>query len=119
MLTRAFPPELVDEVVAECGRTEERQRLLPARVVMYFVLAMCLFSGQGYEEVGRLLTQGLERERRWSKTWRVHQRGDRTGPVATGGGTDEGVVRQGLSARGAPGDDGSVVSGSAVGVGGR
>ncbi|WP_371099031.1 transposase domain-containing protein, partial [Streptomyces sanglieri] len=97
MLTRAFPPELVDEVVAECGRTEERQRLLPARVVMYlvdevvaecgrteerqrllparvvmyFVLAMCLFSGQGYEEVGRLLTQGLERERRWSKTWRV------------------------------------------------
>ncbi|MDV9203186.1 transposase domain-containing protein, partial [Streptomyces sp. Wh19] len=60
-----------DEVVAECGRTEERQRLLPARVVMYFVLAMCPFSGQGYEEVGRLLTQGLERERRWPKTWRV------------------------------------------------
>ncbi|MER5853981.1 IS4 family transposase [Streptomyces sp. NPDC002012] len=71
VLTRAFPPELVDEVVAECGRAEQRQRLLPARVVMYFVLAMCLFSGQGYEEVGRLLTQGLERERRWSKTWRV------------------------------------------------
>ncbi|MER5358484.1 IS4 family transposase [Streptomyces sp. NPDC002785] len=71
VLTRAFPPELLDEVVAECGRTEERRRLLPARVVMYFVLAMCLFSGQGYEEVGRLLTQGLERERRWSKTWRV------------------------------------------------
>ncbi|WP_371099675.1 transposase domain-containing protein, partial [Streptomyces sanglieri] len=72
MLTRAFPPELVDEVVAECGRTEER--LLPARVVMYFVLAMCLFSRQGYEEVGRLLTQRLERERRWSKTWRVPTR---------------------------------------------
>ncbi|MFB8039409.1 transposase domain-containing protein [Streptomyces sp. NPDC056004] len=57
VLTRAFPPELVDEVVAECGRAEQRQRLLPARVVMYFVLAMCLFSGQGYEEVGRLLTE--------------------------------------------------------------
>jgi hypothetical protein len=71
VLTRALPPVLVDEVVAECGRAEQRQRLLPARVVMYFVLAMCLFSGQGYEEVGRLLTQGLERERRWSKTWRV------------------------------------------------
>lgn len=40
-------------------------------MVVYFVLAMCLFSGQGYEEVGRLLTQGMERERRWSKTWRV------------------------------------------------
>lgn len=42
VLTRAFPPELVDEVVAECGRNEQRSRLLPARVV-YFVLAMCLF----------------------------------------------------------------------------
>src|SRR3954464_7213748 len=71
VLTRVFPPDLVDEVVAECGRAEQRQRLLPARVVVYFVLAMCLFSGQGYEEVGRLLTQGLERERRWAKGWRV------------------------------------------------
>ncbi|MGF1432549.1 IS4 family transposase [Kitasatospora sp. LaBMicrA B282] len=71
VLTRAFPPELVDEVVAECGRGEQRHRLLPARVVVYFVLAMCLFFGQGYEEVARLLVQGLEREGRWSGTWRV------------------------------------------------
>ena len=71
VLTRAFPPELVDEVVAECGRVEQRHRLLPARVVVYFVLAMCLFSGQGYEEVARLLTQGLERARRWDRAWRV------------------------------------------------
>ncbi len=71
VLTRAFPPELVDEVVAECGRVEQRHRLLPARVVVYFVLAMCLFSGQGYEEVARLLTHGLEREGRWRDSWRV------------------------------------------------
>lgn len=71
VLTRAFPPELVDEVVAECGRVERRARLLPARVVVYFVLAMCLFFGQGYEEVARLLVQGLEREGRWAKAWRV------------------------------------------------
>jgi hypothetical protein len=71
VLTRVFPPELVDEVVAECGRVEQRSRLLPARVVVYFVLAMCLFSGQGYEEVARLLTHGLERVRRWEKPWRV------------------------------------------------
>lgn len=71
MLTRAFPPELVDEVVAECGRVEQRTRLLPARVVVYFVLAMCLFFGQGYEEVARLLVQGLEREGRWANAWRV------------------------------------------------
>ncbi|KOG48448.1 hypothetical protein ADK75_21075, partial [Streptomyces virginiae] len=54
VLTRAFPAELVDEVVAEAGRTEQRNRLLPARVTVYFVLAMCLFSGQAYEEVARL-----------------------------------------------------------------
>lgn len=55
VLTRAFPPELSDEVIADCGRVEKRHRLLPARVVVYFVLAMCLFSGQGYEEVARLI----------------------------------------------------------------
>lgn len=71
VLTRVFPPELVDEVIVECGRVEQRSRLLPARVVVDFVLAMCLFSGQGYEEVARLLTQGLERVRRWEKSWRV------------------------------------------------
>ncbi|WP_432280711.1 transposase domain-containing protein [Streptomyces luomodiensis] len=55
----------------ECGRVEQRTRLLPARVVVYFVLAMCSFFGQGYEEVARLLVQGLEREGRWATAWRV------------------------------------------------
>lgn len=68
VLTQAFPPELVDDVIAECDRGERRQRLLPARVVVYFVLAMCLFAGQGYEEVARLLTHGLERMGRWKGT---------------------------------------------------
>ncbi|MER5889010.1 transposase domain-containing protein, partial [Streptomyces sp. NPDC001941] len=71
VLTRVFPPELVDEVVEECGVREQRSRLLPARVVVYFVLAMCLFSGQGYEEVARLLTQGLDRVSRWERPWQV------------------------------------------------
>jgi anaerobic selenocysteine-containing dehydrogenase len=42
VLTRVFPPELVDRVVAEAGRVEQRHRLLPARVVVYYVLAMAL-----------------------------------------------------------------------------
>ncbi|WP_228839062.1 IS4 family transposase, partial [Nocardia amamiensis] len=71
LLTRTFPPELVDRVVADCGRAGLRTRLLPPRVVVYFVLAMCLFSGQGYEEVARLLTQGLVWAKRWSGSWRV------------------------------------------------
>ncbi|MEE1820891.1 IS4 family transposase [Streptomyces sp. BE20] len=71
LLTRTFPPELVDRVVEECGRSGQRSRLLPPRVVVYFVLAMCLFSGQGYGEVARLLTEGLAWARRWSGTWQV------------------------------------------------
>jgi hypothetical protein len=60
VLTRVFPPGLVDEVIEQTGRGEQRTRLLPTRVVVYFVLAMCLFFGQGYEEVARLLGEGLE-----------------------------------------------------------
>jgi len=71
LLTVTFPPELVDRVIAETGRVQRRSRLLPARVVVYYVLAMCLFFGQGYEEVARLLTEGLAYARRWSGTWRV------------------------------------------------
>jgi hypothetical protein len=39
-------------------------------LVAYFVLAMCRFSGQSYEEVARLLTGG-PRERRWRSGWTV------------------------------------------------
>jgi Insertion element 4 transposase N-terminal len=70
VLTTAFPSWLVDFALASTGRVEQRSRLLPARLVVYFVLAMCLFCGQGYEEVARLLTEGL-RDRRWRTGWTV------------------------------------------------
>ena len=71
VLTSAYPPAVVDQVVAQAGRTEERHRLLPARVVVYLVLAMALYSGQAYEEVARLLAGGLGWARRWQQWWRV------------------------------------------------
>ena len=55
VLTSTFPPVLVDEVLKATGRVEKRHRLLPARVVVYFTLAMCLWADEGYEEVARLL----------------------------------------------------------------
>ena len=55
-----FPPALVDEVLETTGRVEQRHRLLPARVVVYFTLAMCLWADEGYEEVARLLVGGLK-----------------------------------------------------------
>jgi hypothetical protein len=51
VLTRLVSRDLVDEVLAETGRVEQRRRLLPARVVVYYVLALCLFFGDAYEEV--------------------------------------------------------------------
>jgi Insertion element 4 transposase N-terminal/Transposase DDE domain len=71
VLTRTFPPGLVDRVIASTGRAEQRQRLLPARVVVYYTLAMCLFAQVGYEEVMRLLVEGLAWMRRWQGTWQV------------------------------------------------
>jgi hypothetical protein len=56
---------LVDEVIELTGCREKRQRLLPARAVVYFVLGLCLFSGAdsmgppGYRSVMRSLTNGL------------------------------------------------------------
>ncbi len=59
MLTRTFPPALVDEVVADCGRTEQRNRSLPARVMAYFSIGMALHSEGSYEDVLALMTDGL------------------------------------------------------------
>ncbi|MER6573684.1 transposase domain-containing protein [Streptomyces sp. NPDC001093] len=59
LLTRVYPPGLVDRVVAACGRAERRRRLLPARLVVYFVLGLALFSPAPYLEVMRHLVEGL------------------------------------------------------------
>ncbi len=59
VLTRTFPPGLVDEVIAGCGRTEQRHRSLPARVMAYFSIGMALHSEGSYEDVLGLLTDGL------------------------------------------------------------
>jgi hypothetical protein len=71
VLTRVFPPELVDGVVLEAGRRERRARLLPARVVVYYVLAMALFADSSYEEVMRQLVEGLAWESGWRQRWEV------------------------------------------------
>ena len=58
-LTRIVPFELADAVLEEEGGLEERVRLLPSRVGLYFLLAMCLFPRPGYRGVWGKLTAGL------------------------------------------------------------
>ena len=65
VLTRVFPPDLVDEVIAEVGRTEQRNRALPARVMAYFSIGMALYSEGSYEDVLAQLTDGLS----WASGW--------------------------------------------------
>ena len=65
MLTGVFTPELVDRVIDEMGVRERRVRTLPARVVVYYLLAMVLFFQSGYSEVWNKLVAGLEWARRF------------------------------------------------------
>lgn len=86
LLTRVFPPSLVDEVIAASGRTEQRRRVLPARAVAYFAIGMALHSQGSYEDVIAQLTDGLS----WSTGWEqeyvppsksaIFQARDRLGP---------------------------------------
>jgi hypothetical protein len=75
VLTRVFPPGLVDRVVAEAGRGERRQRLLPARAVVYYVLGLALYSSSSYEEVMRMLVEGLSWQSGWRQPWSVPTKG--------------------------------------------
>jgi Insertion element 4 transposase N-terminal/Transposase DDE domain len=59
-LTRVVPFELIDAVLEETGAGERRLRLLPSRVGVYFVLAMCLFPQAGYLGVWGKLTAALD-----------------------------------------------------------
>jgi hypothetical protein len=71
VLTRSFPPEMVDAAVRDTGREQQRHRLLPSRLVVYYVLALALFSQSGYEEVMRNLVEGLAWESGWRQRWTV------------------------------------------------
>ncbi|MEU3756889.1 transposase domain-containing protein, partial [Streptomyces olivoreticuli] len=50
-LTQVITPSLVDTVLIATGRVQVRVRKLPARVMVYFVLAMALFGECGYRGV--------------------------------------------------------------------
>ena len=44
VLTATIPADLVDAVLAETGRQSRRYRQLPARLVVYYVLALALYA---------------------------------------------------------------------------
>lgn len=58
-LTQVLDFDLVDAVAAETDTVQRRVRLLPTRVVIYFVLALALFERCGYRRVWAKMTTGL------------------------------------------------------------
>ena len=59
VIARAVPPERVRQVLAETGRASERERDLPAQVMVYYAIALALYMGSSTREVLRCLLEGL------------------------------------------------------------
>jgi len=58
-LTQVIPFELVEAVLEETGRVQQRLRDLPSRVGVYYLLALALFPDHSYRGVWRQLTAAL------------------------------------------------------------
>lgn len=59
-LTQIVPFEMVDQALAATSTAQARVRVLPSRVVVYLLLAGCLFAGLGYRQVWHKLIAGLD-----------------------------------------------------------
>src|SRR3954462_47160 len=59
VIARTFPLGELREVLAETGRASERERDLPAHVMVYYAVALALYMDSGTREVLRCLLEGL------------------------------------------------------------
>jgi hypothetical protein len=59
VLARAFPRQAVEEAIDAAGAREQRNRMLPAWLTVYFVLALALFMDMGAGRVMRRLAGTL------------------------------------------------------------
>jgi hypothetical protein len=72
VLVSAVPRDAVDEAVAVCGVREKRSDgKLPAHVITYLTLALCLFPDDDYREVATKVTGSLDRWGCWDAAWTV------------------------------------------------
>jgi hypothetical protein len=59
VVTKTFPLPLIRQILAETERTSQRERELPAHVVVYYVIALALYMQVSYREVLRCMLEGL------------------------------------------------------------
>src|ERR1700761_2590055 len=71
VLAEIIPRDVIEDVLTETGRREQRVRLLPAHVMVRFCVALCLFFDDDYEEVMRKLVGSLKSMDSWRDNWKV------------------------------------------------
>ncbi len=59
VVTKVVPKQVVDAVLEETGRQSRRQRQLPARVMVYYAIALAFYMEASTGEVLRCLLEGL------------------------------------------------------------
>src|SRR3954462_9460585 len=59
VIARTFPLDQVQQVLAETSKASERERDLPAQVIVYYAIALALYAGSSTREVLRCLLEGL------------------------------------------------------------
>lgn len=69
LLTTLVPPAVVDEVLEFTDRAEQRWRIWPARLGVYFVLALCLLSTKSYSATVRAMCGTATLVRLWVLGW--------------------------------------------------
>lgn len=60
LLASVCPRALIEQVLAETGKASQRERLLPAPAVVYYVMALALWREAPLEEVLRVVCEGLQ-----------------------------------------------------------
>lgn len=71
VLSARFGRDLIEEVINHTGVREKRRRLLPAHVMIRYVIAMGLYAADSYEEVMRRLVGNLRKLGSWVDDWQV------------------------------------------------
>src|SRR3954465_10705512 len=59
VIAKTFPLDQVRQVLAETGKASERERDLPDHVMVYYAIALALYTDSGTREVLRCLLEGL------------------------------------------------------------
>ena len=60
VITKTFPLKRVHAVLAATGKASQRERDLPAHVVVYYAIALALYMHSSYREVLRCLLEGVQ-----------------------------------------------------------